>query len=46
MDSMTEKSKGAPVSRHPNADRVIPNPHPICKKPLSILQMFVQSKGF
>ncbi len=23
---MTLKSKGAPVSRHPNADRVIPNP--------------------
>lgn len=39
---MILKSKRAPVSQHPVADQVIPNPWAVCRKLPSELQTFWQ----
>lgn len=36
---MTQKSKRAPVSQHPVADQVIPNPCLVCRKLPTKLQI-------
>ena len=39
---MTQKSKRAPVSQHPIADQVIPNPWTVYKSDVTVTQIFWQ----